>query len=90
MFNLQEDYRRTVQELDEKEFVSLRLVLCELRNHYVSCPILDVVYRLNITQKKRFHIIIFHIKKIYIKKFHIKNSETFEEKGFSAYFPRAK
>lgn len=29
-----EDYRRTVQELDEKEFLSLRLVLCELRNHY--------------------------------------------------------
>lgn len=29
-----EDYRRTIQELDEKEFVSLRLVLCELRNHY--------------------------------------------------------
>jgi len=29
-----DDYRRTVQELDEKEFLSLRLVLCELRNHY--------------------------------------------------------
>jgi len=29
-----EDYRRTVHELDEKEFLSLRLVLCELRNHY--------------------------------------------------------
>jgi len=32
----QEDYRRTVIELDEKEFISMRLVLCELRNQYVS------------------------------------------------------
>lgn len=31
-----EDYRCTVHELDEKEFVSLRLVVCELRNHYAS------------------------------------------------------
>jgi len=31
-----EDYRLTVKELDEKEFVSLRLVICELRNHYAS------------------------------------------------------
>jgi proteasome activator subunit 3 (PA28 gamma) len=31
-----EDYRRTVQELDEKEFISLRLVVIELRNHYAS------------------------------------------------------
>ncbi|ELU10146.1 hypothetical protein CAPTEDRAFT_149100 [Capitella teleta] len=31
-----DDYRQTVLELDEKEFVSLRLVLCELRNHYAS------------------------------------------------------
>lgn len=31
-----EDYRRTVKELDEKEFVSLRLVLCELRNQYAT------------------------------------------------------
>ena len=30
------DYRRTIQELDEKEFVSLRLILCELRNQYSS------------------------------------------------------
>lgn len=29
-----DDYRRTVEELDEKEYLSLRLVLCELRNHY--------------------------------------------------------
>ena len=26
-------------ELDEKEFTSLRLCCCELRNHYVSEPI---------------------------------------------------
>lgn len=25
-----------MQELDEKQYVSLRLVLCELKNHYVS------------------------------------------------------
>lgn len=31
-----EDYRRTVFELDEKQFMSLRLVLIELRNHYSS------------------------------------------------------
>lgn len=30
-----QDYRRVIQELDEKEFLSLRLVVCELRNHYV-------------------------------------------------------
>jgi proteasome activator subunit 3 (PA28 gamma) len=31
-----EDYRRTITELDEKEFISLRLVIIELRNHYAS------------------------------------------------------
>jgi proteasome activator subunit 3 (PA28 gamma) len=31
-----DDYRRTIQELDEKEFISLRLVVTELRNHYAS------------------------------------------------------
>jgi len=31
-----EDYRRTIAELDEKEFISLRLVITELRNHYAS------------------------------------------------------
>ena len=36
VFFWQEDYRRTVKELDEKEFVSIRLVVHELRNHYVS------------------------------------------------------
>lgn len=35
-FDLQDDYRRAIQELDEKEFVTLRLVCAELRNHYVS------------------------------------------------------
>ncbi|XP_039262139.1 proteasome activator complex subunit 3-like [Styela clava] len=29
-----EDYRRFVEEIDEKEFLSLRLIVCELRNHY--------------------------------------------------------
>lgn len=32
-----DDYRRTITELDEKEFISLRLVIIEMRNHYVSC-----------------------------------------------------
>lgn len=31
-----EDYRRAVQELDEKEFLSLWLVVCEVRNRYSS------------------------------------------------------
>ncbi|UJR16470.1 hypothetical protein I4U23_003372 [Adineta vaga] len=31
-----EDYRRSVQSLDEKQFVSLRFVALELRNHYTS------------------------------------------------------
>jgi len=29
-----EDYRRSIQDLDEKEFLNLRLVLMEIRNHY--------------------------------------------------------
>jgi len=29
-----QDYRRAIDELDEKQLLSLRLVLCELRNHY--------------------------------------------------------
>ena len=32
-----DDYRRAIRELDEKEFITLRLVCAELRNHYVSC-----------------------------------------------------
>jgi len=32
---VQDDYRRTITELDEKEFISLRLVIIEMRNHYV-------------------------------------------------------
>ncbi|KAL3831993.1 hypothetical protein ACJMK2_023677 [Sinanodonta woodiana] len=31
-----DDYRQSIRELDEKEFVSLRLTCCELRNHYAS------------------------------------------------------
>ncbi|CAB4036779.1 Proteasome activator complex subunit 3 [Paramuricea clavata] len=29
------DYRRTVVELDEKEYISLKLCCCELKNHYL-------------------------------------------------------
>ncbi|CAF2514791.1 unnamed protein product [Rotaria sp. Silwood2] len=31
-----EDYRRSVQSLDEEQFVSLRFIALELRNHYTS------------------------------------------------------
>ena len=31
-----DDYRRSVQSLDEKQFVSMRFIALELRNHYVS------------------------------------------------------
>ncbi|XP_061179916.1 proteasome activator complex subunit 3-like [Saccostrea echinata] len=31
-----DDYRQAVRELDEKEYVSLRLICCEVRNHYAS------------------------------------------------------
>lgn len=31
-----DDYRQAVNELDEKEYISLRLISCELRNHYAS------------------------------------------------------
>ena len=31
-----DDYRRTVVELDEKEYLSLRITLAELRNHYAT------------------------------------------------------
>lgn len=38
-----EDYRRAVQELDEKEFLSLWLVLSEVRNRY--CSLHDIVIK---------------------------------------------
>ncbi|XP_026217295.1 proteasome activator complex subunit 3-like isoform X1 [Anabas testudineus] len=31
-----EDYRRTVSEIDEKEYISLRIIVSELRNQYVA------------------------------------------------------
>jgi len=31
-----DDYRRVVAELDEKEFLSLRIVMSEIRNHYAA------------------------------------------------------
>lgn len=31
-----DDYRRTVEELDEKEYLSLRITLSEIRNHYAT------------------------------------------------------
>lgn len=37
------DYRRAIQELDEKEYVSLWLVMCEVRNRY--CSLHDLVIK---------------------------------------------
>ncbi|KAE8283522.1 Proteasome activator complex subunit 3 [Larimichthys crocea] len=31
-----EDYRRTVMEIDEKEYISLKIIVSELRNQYVT------------------------------------------------------
>jgi proteasome activator subunit 3 (PA28 gamma) len=45
-----EDYRRAVQELDEKEFLSLWLVLSEVRNRY--CSLHDIVIK-NIEKLKK-------------------------------------
>ncbi|XP_015595008.1 proteasome activator complex subunit 3 isoform X2 [Cephus cinctus] len=44
------DYRRAVQELDEKEYVSLCLVMCEVRNRY--CSLHDIVIK-NLEKIKR-------------------------------------
>lgn len=46
---LQMDYRRTIVELDEKEYISLKLCCCELKNHYVSFELLNlyIMYLLN-------------------------------------------
>lgn len=38
-----EDFRRTLEEIDEKEFLSLRLVVCELRNHYATLH--DIIFK---------------------------------------------
>lgn len=37
VFRHQEDYRRTVTEIDEKEYISLKIIVSELRNQYVCC-----------------------------------------------------
>ncbi|XP_045498387.1 proteasome activator complex subunit 3 isoform X1 [Colias croceus] len=38
-----DDYRRAVRELDEKEYISLWLVMCEIRNRY--CSLHDIVIK---------------------------------------------
>lgn len=38
-----DDYRRAVQELDEKEYLSLWLVVTEIRNRY--CSLHDIVIK---------------------------------------------
>ena len=42
-----EDYRRSVQSLDEKQFVTIRFITLELRNHYVNNQ-LEFVLRMKI------------------------------------------
>lgn len=42
VFPLQEDYRRTVSEIDEKEYISLKIIVSELRNQYVSIVVVCV------------------------------------------------
>lgn len=37
----QEDYRRTVTEIDEKEYISLKIIVSELRNQYVSLVVVN-------------------------------------------------
>jgi len=39
-----EDYRRSVQSLDEKQFVSMRFIALELRNHYVRLNLLEILF----------------------------------------------
>jgi len=45
-----EDYRKAVAELDEKEYLSLWLVMCEIRNRY--CTLHDIVLK-NIEKLKK-------------------------------------
>ena len=48
------DFRRTLEEIDEKEFLSLRLVVCELRNHYATVH--DLIFKnLEKIKKPRNH-----------------------------------
>uniref|UniRef100_A0A3B4Z6Q0 Proteasome activator complex subunit 3 n=1 Tax=Stegastes partitus TaxID=144197 RepID=A0A3B4Z6Q0_9TELE len=46
----QEDYRRTVTEIDEKEYISLKIIVSELRNQYVTLH--DMILK-NIEKIKR-------------------------------------
>lgn len=45
-----EDYRKAVRELDEKEYLSMWLVMCEIRNRY--CTLHDIVMK-NIEKLKK-------------------------------------
>lgn len=38
-----QDYRRAVHELDEKQYLSIWLVLCEVRNRY--CTLHDIILK---------------------------------------------
>uniref|UniRef100_A0A9J8CP04 Proteasome activator complex subunit 3 n=1 Tax=Cyprinus carpio carpio TaxID=630221 RepID=A0A9J8CP04_CYPCA len=47
---VKEDYRRTVTEIDEKEYISLKIIVSELRNQYVTLH--DMILK-NIEKIKR-------------------------------------
>ncbi|CAB1341851.1 unnamed protein product [Coregonus sp. 'balchen'] len=48
--SIQEDYQRTVTEIDEKEYISLKIIVSELRNQYVTLH--DMILK-NIEKIKR-------------------------------------
>lgn len=47
-----EDFRRSVQSLDEKQFVSLRFVALELRNHYVRSVSRPIRFTLGLLSRR--------------------------------------
>lgn len=63
---LQADYRRAIDELDEKQFISLQLVCCELRNNYVSTSNIYVCFIVgkmaSVTEKHKYLCLILSIK----------------------------
>ncbi|VDP09307.1 unnamed protein product, partial [Soboliphyme baturini] len=48
-----EDYRKAIVDLDEKEFINLRLVLMEVRNHYVSAYLLVLHFLFKVSKSFR-------------------------------------
>lgn len=42
-----DDYRRAIADLDEKQFINLRLTIMEVRNHYVSLIVVAMQTHIN-------------------------------------------